>query len=101
MEKRRIITSYEKLSPELKRMLLQKYPDGYIDYVRKIDKPGGDYFYAFNLDTEDTNYLVKVHVKIDENLDDLEDDSNYEASEKDNEEASNMVEFDENESYDD
>jgi len=101
MEKRRIITSYEKLSPELKRVILTKYPDGYIDYVRKIDKPGGDYFYAFNLDTDDTNYLVKVRVKIDEGLDEIEDDTpSYETSSKEGE-SSNMVQFDEEENYDD
>lgn len=99
MEKRRIITSYEKLGPELKKAVLMQYPDGYMDSVKKIDKPNGDFFYAFNLVTEDTIYMVKIKLDIDENLDDL-DESIYGGSDKDSEKESKLVEFDDNDVYD-
>lgn len=42
----------------------------------RIDKGPGDFFYAVVFETEDTNYLVKVDVKIDGNPDE-EDDKDY------------------------
>jgi len=63
--KRRVVTSYEKLTPELLEALKNRYPHGYTDQMIRIDKPNGEFFYAVPLDTEDTSYLVKVNVKID------------------------------------
>jgi hypothetical protein len=100
MEKRRIITSYEKLSPELKQVVLMQYPDGYQDAVRKIDKPNGDFFYAFDLVTEDTNYMVKIQLQVDEKIEEIEDNV-YGSESNEDSSDSKMVEFDDNEMYDD
>lgn len=63
--KKRVVTSYEKLTPELHDALKVRYPYGYTDHMIRIDKPNGEFFYAVALETEDTSYLVKVNVKID------------------------------------
>ncbi len=58
-------------------MLKKKYPFGYQDYVIKVTKPNGDYFYAVTLDTDDASYLVKVNVKIDTRPKDEDDEKGF------------------------
>jgi len=73
---RRVIVSYEKMSDILQEMFREKYPRGYSDYMEdliSIDKPDGSYFTAISLVTEDTSYLIKMPLKVDD----------YEEAEKD------------------
>lgn len=63
--KKRVVTSYNNLAPELQIELKKLYPLGFTDSMIRIEKPGGDFFYAVVLETADTNYLVKIDVKID------------------------------------
>lgn len=63
------VIKYEDLPLEAKRALLIKYPDGWKDFVRKITKPNGEFFYAINVDTETVSYLIKVNVKVDSKSD--------------------------------
>lgn len=73
--KKRVAVSYANLSPELLDALKKRYPLGYTDDMIRIDKPGGDFFYAVVLETDDVTYLVKVNVKIDSTAtEDLEKD---------------------------
>lgn len=75
--KKRIVTSYKNLSPELQEELKRRYPNGYVDHMMRVDKLPGDFFYAVVLETEDINYLVKVDVKIDDNPEEEEDKDYY------------------------
>lgn len=63
--KKRVMTSYENLTPELLELLRESYPDGFTDYMTRVDKPSGGFFYGVVLETEDTNYFVKITVKVD------------------------------------
>lgn len=63
--RKKVITHLNNLPPEVLEALHNKYPDGYMNYVFKVTKPNNDFFYAVTVDTEDTSYLVKVNVKID------------------------------------
>lgn len=63
--KKRVVISYNNLSPELQAELKKAYPLGFTDSMIRIEKGPGDFFYAVVLETADTNYLVKVDVKID------------------------------------
>ncbi len=72
-EKKRIITSYARLSEDLERLFRQTYPKGYDHEVMPITKPNGETIYVVRLETEDTSYLVKVEVKIGTAGDDDED----------------------------
>lgn len=65
MEKKRLVVSYKNCSEEVLEAIKKKYPMGYTDFVMKVQKPSGDFFYAITVDTADASYLVKVDVKID------------------------------------
>lgn len=41
--------------------------------MQRIDKPDGSFFYVIPYETEDTNYLVKIDVKIDDGQEDDND----------------------------
>lgn len=63
--KKRVIVSHLNLNPELLEAFKATYPSGYGEALIRIDKPGGDFFYAVPFETEQISYLVKVDVKID------------------------------------
>ena len=84
--KKHIVTSIRNLSSELLDALKQKYPLGYTDYMLRIEKGNGGFFYAVVLETETTNYLIKVDVKVDENPQE-EDEKGYYDDEKEAEEV--------------
>jgi len=69
MEKVKKVVKIEDLPAEAMQALTKKYPDGWKDYVRKISKPNGEYFFAIDVDTETASYLVKVNVKVDSKSD--------------------------------
>ena len=89
--KKRIVVSYEKMSPALAEVFAEKYPKGFSDYFQdlvKYDKPDGTSFYAVTIETEDTISLVRIKVKTDD-IEDIErwldgdDDENEESSSSD------------------
>ena len=74
--KKHIVTSFNNLPAELQEAVKVFYPLGFTDAMMRIDKPNGDFFYAVPFDTEDTAYLVKIDVKIDDKAGE-EDDKDY------------------------
>lgn len=66
MTKRRAITSIEKLAPEMRQKLQELYPQGWSNYIRRINKPNGEFFHGITLETDDAVYVVKVPVKVDD-----------------------------------
>jgi hypothetical protein len=70
--KKKLVVSYKNLSPELVALLKETYPKGYSDYLIKVNKGNGEFFYAITLDTEAADYLVKVDVKIDSEIEEVE-----------------------------
>jgi hypothetical protein len=75
--KKRLIISYNNLTPELQDELKKQYPTGYTDKMIRIEKGPGDFFYAVLLETPDINYLVKVDVKIDDDPEEDDDKGFY------------------------
>jgi hypothetical protein len=69
MVKRRLIVSYKNLPAELREQVDLVYPTGFNNHAKKINKNDHEFFYAVNFETEDTTYLVKVDVVVDDNLD--------------------------------
>lgn len=76
-QKKRVVVNYKNLTPELQEEVKKKYPYGYTDQMLRIDKGPGDFFYAIVLETDDTNYLIKVDVKVDDSLEEEEDKEYY------------------------
>jgi hypothetical protein len=70
--KKKLVVSYKNLAPELIELLKEKYPKGYSDDLMKVNKGNGEFFYAITLDTEAADYLIKVDVKIDSEMDEVE-----------------------------
>lgn len=71
--KKRVMISYGNLTPELLELLRERYPDGFTDHMTRVDKPTGGSFFGVVLETSDTNYFVKITVKIDNKTqDDIE-----------------------------
>lgn len=65
MERKRLVVSYNNVSPEVLEAIRKKYPLGYANHVIKVKTQGEDFFYAITVDTDTASYLVKVPVKID------------------------------------
>ncbi len=75
--KRHSVVSFINLPPELQEEVRQLYPAGYTEAMIRVDKPNGEFFYAVPFETEEVSYLVKIDVKIDDNLDEEEDKEYY------------------------
>jgi hypothetical protein len=71
MEKKKLVVSLKNCTEEVIDAIKKKYPNGYTDFVMKVQKPNGEIFHAITVDTADASYLIKVDVKID-NLTDEE-----------------------------
>ena len=72
--KKRIVTSIHNLTPDQLEEVKALYPKGFSEVMSRIDKPNGDFFYVVPSETEDTSYLLKIDVKIDENADEVDDE---------------------------
>ena len=71
--KRRLITSFHNLTPEQQAEVRALYPLGFTDFMTRYDKPDGTFFYVGPFETEDTYYLVKIDVKVDDGQEDDND----------------------------
>lgn len=74
--KKHLVTSLHNLPLDLQEAVKAFYPLGFTDFMMRIDKPNGDFFYAVPYDTEEVSYLVKIDVKIDDKAHE-EDDKDY------------------------
>lgn len=72
-KKRRLVTSFHNLTPEQQAEVKALYPLGFTDVMMRIDKPDGSFFYVVPYETEETYYLVKIDVKVDDGSDNEED----------------------------
>ena len=62
---KRVLVDYKKLTPEVLKLLVDKYPDGYgDDDVINFKNIKGETIEAVEVSTEDTKYLVKISSKL-------------------------------------
>ena len=62
---KRIIVDYKKLTPELLKLLTEKFPDGYSDKdIITFDNHHNETVEAVQITTDDAVYLVKVSCKL-------------------------------------
>ena len=71
--KRRLITSFHNLTVEQQAEVRALYPQGFGEVMMRYDKPDGTFFYTVPYETEDTYYMVKIDVKVDDAVDDDND----------------------------
>lgn len=72
---KRIIVDYAKLTNEILTLLVEKFPDGYDDSdIVRFTNAKGEMIEAVEVSTEDTIYLVKVSMKLQDRIESFEDD---------------------------
>ncbi|MDX1629470.1 MAG: hypothetical protein R3345_12265 [Fulvivirga sp.] len=77
MDKKRVIKSLEKLDDSLKLQLKKAYPDGFEGNLMRLQNAKNEPIFCVPLDTDDTNYLVKIAVvKNSEGEYELDEDEN-------------------------
>lgn len=65
MAKKNQIVSFNKMEPELMNLVREKFPLGFEEVIKLFNLGVGRSFYAFDLMTDDCNYLIKVDVDVD------------------------------------
>ena len=75
--KKRLVVSLKNMTPEMQEEVKAAYPLGYSDYMIRIEKPNGEFFFAVPFETEEISYLVKIDVKIDDMSGEEEDRDYY------------------------
>ena len=75
----RKIVDYQKLNEDILNLLVEKFPDGYSDKdIIAFRNAQNEYIEAVEVRTEDTVYLVKISSKLEQTLEDYqEDDSSF------------------------
>ena len=78
---KRVIIDYKKLTPELLKLLVETYPEGYDDSnVVTFRNLKGELIEAVEVSTEDTKYLVKISTSLEKSMANFdEDDEVYDA----------------------
>ncbi len=91
---KRIIVDYKKLTPEVLKLLVEKYPDGYDDRdIISFKKPNGEKIDAVEVLSDSTKYLVKISSKLEYTMAnfDVEDNGDFD----DEDQAVSDLELDE------
>ena len=83
----RVIVDFKKLTPEVLKLLVEKYPDGYDDRnIISFRNGQGERIEAVEVLTDDTKYLVKISAKLEYTMENYDEDD-YEDFEDDDPEA--------------
>ena len=92
---KRVIVDFKKLTPEVLKLLVEKYPDGYDDdNIITFKNSHGERVEAVEVLTEDTKYLVKISAKLEKTMANY-DEEDYSDFEEDDPEAIPDIELDE------
>ena len=84
---KRVIVDFQKLTPEILALLVEKYPDGYDDdHIISFRNAKNELIEAVEVTTEDTKYLVKVSTKLEVTMENY-DEEDYEDFEDDDPDA--------------
>lgn len=94
---KRVIVDFKKLTPEVLKLLVDRYPDGYGDNdIISFRNGKGERIEAVEVLTEDTKYLVKISQKLEITMANYDEDD-YEDYDEDDPEAIPDVEVEEEE----
>lgn len=94
---KRVIVDFKKLTPEVLKLLVDRYPDGYGDNdIISFRNGKGERIEAVEVLTEETKYLVKISQKLEITMANYDEDD-YEDYDEDDPEAIPDVEVEEEE----
>lgn len=72
---KRVIVDFKKLTPEVLKLLVEKYPDGYDDTnIITFKNAQGERIEAVEVTTDDTKYLVKISAKLEKTMANYDED---------------------------
>jgi hypothetical protein len=72
---KRVIVDFKKLTPEVLKLLVEKYPDGYDDMnIISFKNAQGERIEAVEVTTDDTKYLVKISAKLETTMANYDED---------------------------
>lgn len=84
---KRVIVDFKKLTPEVLKLTVEKYPDGYDDDdIISFRNAQGERIEAVEVLTDDTKYLVKISERLEKTMANY-DESDYEDFDDDDPEA--------------
>ena len=84
---KRVIVDFKKLTPEVLKLLVERYPDGYDDRnIITFKNAQGERIEAVEVLTHDTKYLVKISAKLEYTMENYDQDD-YDDFEDDDPEA--------------
>ncbi|MEA1787583.1 hypothetical protein U1E44_15885 [Arenibacter sp. GZD96] len=90
---KRVIVDFKKLTPEVLKLLVEKYPDGYDDTnIITFKNAQGERIEAVEVTTDDTKYLVKISAKLEKTMANYDEDD-YEDFDDDDPDAIPDVEI--------
>jgi len=76
---KRVIVDYSKLTNEVLDLLVVKYPDGYdYDDIVTFQNAKGETVKAVEVKTEETIYLVKISVNLEQRMEEYSEDNDDE-----------------------
>ncbi len=72
---RRVIVEYSKLTKDILDLLVEKYPYGYdSEDIISFKNAKGETVKAVEVTTDDTDYLVKISSKLEQTMEEYQDD---------------------------
>ena len=72
---KRVIVDFKKLTPEVLKLLIERYPDGYDDRdIFSFKNANGERVEAVEVLTVDTKYLVKISEKLEYTMENYDAD---------------------------
>ncbi len=84
---KRVIVDFKKLTPEVLKLLVERYPDGYDDRdIITFKNANGERVEAVEVLTVDTKYLVKISEKLEYTMENYDADD-YEDFDEDDPDA--------------
>ncbi len=90
---KRVIVDFKKLTPEVLKLLVERYPDGYDDAnIITFKNASGERIEAVEVTTDDTKYLVKISAKLEVTMANYDEDD-YEDYDDDDPDAIPDVEI--------
>ncbi|MEJ6546607.1 MAG: hypothetical protein QNL28_03135 [Flavobacteriaceae bacterium] len=92
---KRVIVDFKKLTPEVLKLLVERYPEGYDDLnVISFKNASGETIEAVEVSTKETKYLVKISAKLEKTMANY-DEEDYEDFDDDDPDAIPDIELEE------
>ena len=93
--KKRVIIDYSKLTDDLLRHLVDKYPDGYDDRdVISFRNAKNELIEAIKIEKDETIYLVKISTNLEQSMEDFELENDEDDVDEDFENDENLADID-------